>query len=350
MASVTQTPATGRPSQQFMFQNISIGCCYYPEHWDRSLWQSDLRRMKEAGIGTVRVAEFAWSTIEAQEGVFDYRFWDDFLDLAEAEDMQVIFGTPTATPPVWLTEKYPECLNGTIDGIKYRHGMRRHYTYNAAKYQELSARITEKIASHFASRRCIIGWQIDNELNCETDVFYSEADTQAFRSFLKARYKDLDSLNRAWGTVVWNQTYGDWNEVYVPRTTVHDSTNPHQMLDYYRFISDSTVRFCKMQADIIRKYKKEGDFITTNGMFSHLDNHRMMDEALDVYCYDSYPNFAFALGTDPRHPKDLNDRMCSHNVTSPSGRIYSYCITSTSCCNYSYCITSSYGSSSTNDS
>ena len=39
-----------------------------------------------------------------------YDFFDEFLDVAEEEQMKVIFGTPTATPPVWLTEKYPEVL------------------------------------------------------------------------------------------------------------------------------------------------------------------------------------------------------------------------------------------------
>ena len=68
------------------------------------------------------------------------------------------------------------------------------------------------------------GWQIDNELNCEVDEFYSESDTLAFREFLKKKYKTLDALNEAWGTIVWNQTYTNWKEINVPRTTVHDST------------------------------------------------------------------------------------------------------------------------------
>ena len=101
----------------------------------------------------------------------------------------------------------------------------------------------------------------------------------------------------------------------VPRTTVHDSTNPHQVLDYYRFISDSTIRFCKMQSDIIRKYKKPEDFITTNGIFGNVDNHKMEDECLDVLTYDSYPNFAYCLIEDPKHSDDLNDRKWSKNLT-----------------------------------
>ncbi len=269
--------------------------------------------MKAVGIGTVRVAEFTWSLVEPREGEFVYDFWDEFLDIAEAEGMKVIWGTPTATPPAWLTEKYPEVLNCRKDGVPYRHGMRRHYNYNSPKYRELCSRIVERIAEHYASRPCIVGWQIDNEMNCETDEFYSEADTIAFREFLKDKYGTPDALNEAWGTIVWNQAYTDWEEVYVPRTVIQDgSNNPHQQLDYSRFISESVISFCKMQCDIIRKYAKEGDFITTNGLFGNLDNHRMMDECLDVYTYDSYPNFPNCL--EPAGDSPLKDRAWSRNL------------------------------------
>ncbi|MBQ7371131.1 MAG: beta-galactosidase, partial [Blautia sp.] len=176
-----------RKMQNFQWDRISLGTCYYPEHWDKKLWHEDLRRMKANGIFTIRIAEFAWNLVEPREGEFTFDFFDEFLDVAEEEGMRVIFGTPTATPPVWLTEKYPEVLNCRIDGVKYRHGMRRHYNYNSPMYQKLSARIVEKIAEHYGKRPCIVGWQVDNEINCETDVFYSESDTIAFREFLKEK-------------------------------------------------------------------------------------------------------------------------------------------------------------------
>ena len=304
-----------RKEQTFKWDKLNLGTCYYPEHWDKSLWTEDLRRMKANGIFTIRIAEFAWNLIEPREGEFTYDFFDEFLDVAEAEEMKVIWGTPTATPPVWLTEKYPEVLNCRMDGVPFRHGMRRHYNYNSPVYQELSKRIVEKTAEHYAKRPCIIGWQIDNEINCEVDEFYSESDTIAFREFLKEKYETLDALNQAWGTIVWNQTYNEWEEIYVPRTTIHDSTNPHHVLDYYRFVSESAIRFCKMQCDILRKYIKPGDFITTNGMFANLDNHKMEDTCLDVYTYDSYPNFAYCLDADPRNNKMLKDRKWSMNLT-----------------------------------
>ncbi len=294
-------------------ESITLGTCYYPEHWKEELWEEDLTRMLENGIQTVRIAEFAWNKIEPREGEFDYSFFDRFLDLTDRMGMQVIFGTPTATPPAWLTTKYPEVLNARQDGVLYRHGARRHYNYNSPVYQELSRRIVEKAASHYAGRRSVVGWQIDNELNCELSEFYSESDTLAFREFLKKKYRTLDRLNEAWGTVFWNQTYTAWEEVYVPRTTCSDSTNPHEVLDYLRFISDSCCRFAKMQSDILRKYIKPGDFITTNGLFGNLDNHRLREESLDFMTYDSYPNFAYCLDAY-REEDPVKDRKWSRNL------------------------------------
>ena len=304
-----------RKEQTQQWNELTLGTCYYPEHWDKQLWGEDLRRMKENGIFTVRIAEFAWNKIEPCEGEFTYAFYDSFLEVAKEADMKVIFCTPTATPPVWLSEKYPEILNCRIDGTPFYHGMRRHYNYNSPKYRELSARIVEKSAAHYAKHPSIVGWQIDNELNCEVDEFYSESDTRAFREFLKEKYTSLEALNEAWGSIFWNQTYTKWEEIYVPRTTIHDSTNQHQTLDYIRFVSESAISFCKMQSEIIMKYKKPNDFITTNGMFENLDNHKMQDTCLDVYTYDSYPNFAYCLSEDPKNSKGLNDRKWSMYLT-----------------------------------
>ena len=89
------------------------------------MWEEDLRRMLENGIEVVRVAEFAWSKIEPREGEFTYEFFDRFLETAERTGMKVIFCTPSATPPAWLTNRYPEVLNARQDGVLYRHGCRR---------------------------------------------------------------------------------------------------------------------------------------------------------------------------------------------------------------------------------
>lgn len=294
-------------------QKFTLGTCYYPEHWKKEMWAEDLSRMRKVGIEVIRIAEFAWNKFEPEEGRFTFAFFDEFLELAQEKGMKVIFCTPTATPPAWMSAKYPEILNTDREGNAYRHGNRQHYTYNSAKFREFTARLVEKLGAHYASHPAIIGWQLDNEFNCSLNRFYAQGDTIAFREFLKRKYHTLDALNDAWGTVFWNQTYTDWEEVDVPRKVPSDSVNPHRMLDYYRFISDSACSYAKLQADILKKYIKADDFITTNGIFGNLDNHRLTQESLSFMMYDSYPNFAYCL--DGYEAGDLlRDRKWSRNL------------------------------------
>lgn len=298
-----------------VWSEINLGVCYYPEHWDEKYWADDLRRMKEIGLETIRIAEFSWSKVEPREGTFVFEFFDKFMSYVELEGLKVIFCTPTATPPAWLTHNYPKCLNATIEGNLYHHGARRHYNYNSSKYRELCSRIVEKLGEHYGEHPNIIGWQIDNEFNCEINEFYSDSDHKAFRQYIKNKYETLQELNRAWGTAFWNQDYSEWEQVHAPRLTVNHGYNPHQKLDYIRFVSESTIDFCKMQSDILQKYVKSNDFITTNGMFGNLNNHKMVRQCLDTYTYDSYPNFAYAMNSEPEKSNDLKDRKWSRNLT-----------------------------------
>jgi len=295
-----------------VFKQLKTGVCYYPEHWDKSVWKDDIKRMRSFGISAIRIGEFAWNKIEPVEGKFDFSFFEEFLSLCDESGMKVILGTPTATPPAWLTEKYPEALNRRRDGVPFYHGARRHYNYNSPKYRELSARIVKKMAKAYSPHECIIGWQIDNEINCEVNEFYSKSDSVAFRKYLQNKFGTLENLNEALGTTFWNQTYTDWEEIHVPRNTIGGTINPHFMLEYKRFISYSAISFAKMQADIIKEYRRDGVFITTNGMFSNIDNHAFSRDVLDVYCYDSYPNFAYMEGA----PKEgLKDREWSRYLS-----------------------------------
>ena len=138
---------------------------------------------------------------------------------------------------------------------------------------------------------------------------------EAFREFVRNRYQTLDALNEAWGTVFWSETYTAWSQVFCPRPVLNGGYNPHLLMDYSRFISESCVNFAAMQAEILRRYRKPGDFITTNGMFGNLDNHRLQQEALDIYTYDSYPDFAFELDKKQNTSPDLKDRKWSRNLT-----------------------------------
>jgi len=310
-------------SKSIQLQALQLGVCYYPEHWPEALWEDDFRRMRELHMSVIRVGEFAWSIFEPEEGEFRFDLFDRALDLAHKCGLQVIMGTPTATPPAWLTQRYPEVLNVSQDGVTYQHGARRHYNYSSPKYRELCARITRELAEHYKDHPAIIGWQIDNELNCEINVFYAEADHRAFREWLRARYGTLDALNQAWGTVFWNQTYTAWEQVHLVRPTVSDSPNPHQALDEKRFISDNAISFAKIQTDIIRELAPN-QWITTNGLFGHLDSHEMTDQLLDFFSYDSYPQFSTIFPGSEENP--LLDRAWSLHLSGSRSISANFCV------------------------
>jgi len=304
-------------------KSLQLGVCYYPEHWPESLWEDDLRRMKEMNLSHIRIAEFAWTIFEPEEGVYQFDLFDRFLELAQQYDMKVIMGTPTATPPAWLTHSYPEVLNAKIDGTAYQHGMRRHYNYSSPRYRELCAVITRQLAEHYKDHPAVIGWQIDNEFNCEMASFYAEADHIAFRKWVKEKYVTLDALNQAWGTVFWSQTYTDWEQIHLPRPTPADSTNPHQVLDEKRFISHNTIEFARIQVDILREIAPN-QWITTNGLFGHLDSHTLTEELLDFFSYDSYPQFSTISGT--QEDKPLLDRKWSLNLSTIRDISANFCV------------------------
>lgn len=300
-------------------EHITLGVCYYPEHWEQSMWAEDLRRMKECGIEVIRIAEFAWNKFEPEEGVYTFEFFDCFMELTKQYDMKVIFCTPTATAPLWLSEKYPEILNADIDGNLFYHGTRRHNNLNSEVYRKFSAQITDKLAEHYVKYDNVIGWQLDNEINCENDLYYSESDHEAFRAYCREKYGTLDNFNQKMGTIFWNQTYTDWQQVHlVRRTNTYGQTNPHLQLEEKRFISESVYTFFKIQADIIRKWQKiygrEDQFVTTNGLFRHIDYQRLVEDVLDFITFDNYPAFARDSVLRLEDGNGFMDRNSSRNL------------------------------------
>lgn len=89
-----------------------LGTAWYPEHWPADRWERDLQLMREAGFNMVHLAEFAWSRLEPEEGHFDFDWLERAIDQAAAFGLPTVLGTPTAAPPAWLTQRYPEAQTG----------------------------------------------------------------------------------------------------------------------------------------------------------------------------------------------------------------------------------------------
>jgi beta-galactosidase len=263
-----------------------FGVDYYPEQWPESRWEKDARLMREAGFNVVRLAEFAWSRMEPREGQFDFAWLDASIDVLHAHGIDVVLGTPTASPPVWVMRKYPDAYRVLEDGRRVTFGSRRHYCPNHPGIRERTRAIVTAMAEHYAGHPAVIGWQIDNEFG---DRCYCEHCAHAFGRWLERRFGTMEALNERWGTAFWSQEYADWNEVPVPKSIIR-SPNPGLHLDYFRFASDSYVEYQNIQIDILRQICLE-HFITHNMMGFWFDQIDYFDlaKAIDIVSWCNYP-------------------------------------------------------------
>lgn len=267
-----------------------LGVAYYPEHWAESRWAHDAKLLREAGITIARMMEFAWDKLEPHEGQYQFEWMDKALQIFGDAGIQVVLCTPTATPPPWLFQKYPDILNVNPDtGVKNSTGSRRTVSANAPAYLEMSDKIVTAIAEHWGQHPNIIGWQIDNEFGCHSTIRdLSDHSRRAFQGWLKAKYQTLEDLNAAWGTQFWSTTYTDWSQIPVPAPTA-SYHNPGLLLDFRRFSSDAWVAFQKRQIDILRPRIGAERFITHNMMLKFVDmNYYDLARDLDFVGFDNY--------------------------------------------------------------
>lgn len=281
---------------------MRIGADYYPEHWNRERWKTDAEMMVEANIKVIRIGEFTWSLYEPEEGKYEFAWLDEVLDFFGGYGIKVILCTPSATPPKWLVDKYPEILQVDIHGNPKLFGTRKHYCFNSEIYREKNKKLIGLIAKRYGAHQAVEGWQIDNELGwANTTRCYCESCQKKFRKYLKSKYNTIENLNNKYGTVFWSQLYNDFSQVMIPKAGVcydvcHDTQgqNPGLLLDYYRFSSDSVVGFTKSCAEIIRKYSQLP--ITTNCLDAAVNSGTGIDyfklsRELDFVTWDNYIEF-----------------------------------------------------------
>ncbi len=267
---------------------MRMGVDYYPEQWSRELWQQDIDLMAETGVKVVRLAEFAWSVLEPEEDTFDFEWLDTVIRMLTEKQIQIVLGTPTNCPPLWLYEKYPDAVQTGADGRPISIGIRGHRCYRSPEFLKRAEIIIHRMVSRYQDNPLVIAWQIDNEL--EANFCRCTYCQKAFREYLQSKYATLDEMNRSYGSSVWSGSYSDWSQVKPPMGSHPKGWyNPGLMLDYHRFAAEDTERFVQLQMSWIRKHCPEIP-ITTNTWFceNHIDFHKLFRN-LDFVSYDNYP-------------------------------------------------------------
>lgn len=270
-------------------RGIGFGGDYNPEQWPDDVRLADLDLMREAGVTVVSLAIFAWASIEPVEGRYDWGWLDDTMDRLHEAGIRVSLATATASPPPWLTRKHPEILPRTADGTVLSPGARQSYAVSSPTWRRYAVRMAVAVAERYRDHPALALWHVDNEIGCHVPHDYSDSAAEAFRRWLRRRYRDIGALNDAWGTAFWSQRYGDFEEVLPPRAAPSLS-NPTQQLDFARYSSDELLSYYVELRDAIRPITPDVP-ITTNFMCTTATkwmDYRRWAAEVDVVATDHY--------------------------------------------------------------
>ncbi|MFC5908936.1 beta-galactosidase [Streptacidiphilus monticola] len=245
-------------------KRLAFGGDYNPEQWPEEVWAEDMALMREAGVTMVSVGIFSWALLEPSPGVFEFGWLDRLLTLLQENGIKADLGTPTVVPPAWFYQAHPEALPVTKDGQRLEFGGRAAICHSSDAYHEAVTRITTALAERYRDHPALAMWHVHNEYGAPVSSCYCDASAAHFRRWLRDRYRTLDALNDAWGTLFWGQRYTDWEQIRTPRRTP-TAGNPGQQLDFARFTNDAMLASFRLERDILHRLSP-GTPVTTNFM------------------------------------------------------------------------------------
>ena len=239
-------------------KKLLYGAAYYDEYMPYDRLQEDVAMMKKAGINTVRIAESTWSTCEPQEGVFDFSHVERVMDAMEEAGINVIIGTPTYAIPTWMVKSHPDVMAETVKG-RGIYGARQIMDITHPVYRFYAERVIRKLMECTAHRKCVIGFQVDNETK-----YYGTAGKNVQEKFVKYLRKkfnnDLDAMNHEFGLDYWSNRINAWEDFPDVRGTINGSLGA----EFEKFQRTLVDEFLSWQADIVNEYRREDQFITHN--------------------------------------------------------------------------------------
>lgn len=272
------------------YPHLLHGGDYNPDQWLNypRILDEDIRLMKLANWNVVSLGIFAWAAIEPEEGDYQFEWLDRIMDKLYDNGIYVILATPSAAPPAWLVDKYPEVARVDSNRVRHHFGGRQNNCFTSPIYREKVRNINRKLAERYKDHPALIAWHISNEYgnDCHCDLCQ-----EAFRTWLKKKYdNDIKRLNHEWWSYFWSHAFTDWSQIQTPspigETTIHGLN-----LDYKRFVTDQTIDFFKNEIAPLKELTPNVP-ITTNfmGTFPGL-NYWKFAKYLDVISWDSYPTW-----------------------------------------------------------
>ncbi len=226
-----------------------------PDADSPTTWRRDLETIKACGFNTVR-CWVDWASAEPRPGVYDFRTLNLLMDLTQELGLRVICQLYLDSAPDWLVNSYPDCRYVSADGTGVDSQGAPGYCYDNPGVHAAAERFMQETARQLVNRPNFYAWDLWSEPHIvqwgyfdylsQPAVFcYCHHTVQRFRDWLRAKYGDLETLNRA-----WYRSFSSWDVIPAPKFI--SLMTYTEYIDWIQFIMDKLAADLRWRHETIR--------------------------------------------------------------------------------------------------
>ncbi|MDR1282020.1 MAG: beta-galactosidase [Opitutaceae bacterium] len=225
---------------------MNIGVQYYrPPFPVQKHWADDLKRIRDTGFDTLQLW-VTWAWVESTPGIFEFRDYDQLVEMADRNGLDLILSTVAELQPHWIHEIVPDSQMIDDRGHRIVSSLRAESNFgltpggcteNPAVWDRMAG-FLRQVVTRYRGASNLAGWDVWNELRWHEQsnalVCFCPHCLREFRTWLDSRYDGLPGLNRA-----WQRRYSSWREVRPPKSHWHPYTESPfpETIAWQRFVT-----------------------------------------------------------------------------------------------------------------
>jgi beta-galactosidase len=243
---------------------VPFGAVYFRKsNPPREDWDRDYGVAAADGLNVFR-HWFMWGAIEQKPGVYVWDEYDRQLDLAAKNGLKTVIAELIHAVPDWAYRMFAHArqlradgrpltsnmgVSAATGGFANNGGGAGALTLNCPEVKAAAGAFLTALATRYKGHPGLLGYDVWNEVNYAPEVDYSEWMKADFRTWLRDKYGDLETLGRNW----YRYSYAEWDDVGPP----HEVAAYPENLDWLAFKRDNYYGQMQWRIDTIRAVDRD---------------------------------------------------------------------------------------------
>jgi beta-galactosidase len=275
----------------------------------RDAWRADLQKIKDLGFNSIK-CWVDWASAEPAPHQYDLRHLKQILELADELGLKVTIQVYVDSAPDWVGVQHPDAKFVANSGYAVESQAAPGFCFDHPQVRHAVLTFFAELACEARNHKSFYGWDLWSEphvINWASMRFLTAPEfcycpsTQArFRQWLKAKYKTLDAVNRA-----WYRRFTSWEQLEPPRFSTILSYSDY--IDWRYFLFDKLAEDLKAKANAVLKEAPRGvvsshsaspSLVTSPLSGSGTPDDWKMAEVVQYWGLSSYPKHSAGVGLD----------------------------------------------------